>query len=402
MVTVKVIYRTDKTNKKNEHPFYLRIIKNRKPKYISLGVYLHPEYWDAENEKIKSKAPNAQYIINYIAKKVSEAQAVALQMETTSKYNLPEKVKEEIMGKAPESFFKYAGRYLKELDCNKQIGTYRKAKAIIGKVREYTNNTDLLFDHITVTWLKGYEQYLRTDKKNRINTINSNFRVIRRIINAAINEDLITDDKNAFKKFKLSTEKGKMEYLTEDELQLIEQAPLEPGSNKDHHRNMYIFSAYAGGLRISDILMLRWKHYVADKIVIETKKTGSVVSIKLPSKALEILEKYKTENIKPEDFIFPFFKSNNDYADKTFLFNAISSGTSYTNDDLKDIAKALGIKKKVSFHTARHTFATRILRKGVRIEYVSKLLGHASITTTQIYAKVVNEELDKAMEVLND
>ncbi|MDD4214814.1 MAG: tyrosine-type recombinase/integrase, partial [Bacteroidales bacterium] len=59
------------------------------------------------------------------------------------------------------------------------------------------------------------------------------------------------------------------------------------------------------------------------------------------------------------------------------------------------------IKKHLSFHTSRHTFATRALRKGIRIEYVSKLLGHASIKETQVYAKIVNEELDKAMEVFD-
>ena len=71
----------------------------------------------------------------------------------------------------------------------------------------------------------------------------------------------------------------------------------------------------------------------------------------------------------------------------------------YSN--LKRIAKKAGIKKNLSFHTSRHTFATWALRKGIRIEYVSKLLGHASIKETQIYAKIVNEELDKAMEVFN-
>ena len=67
----------------------------------------------------------------------------------------------------------------------------------------------------------------------------------------------------------------------------------------------------------------------------------------------------------------------------------------------KILGRALEIQKHIHFHTSRHTFATRALRKGMRIEYVSKLLGHANIKTTQIYAKIVNEELDKAMEIFN-
>jgi integrase/recombinase XerD len=69
---------------------------------------------------------------------------------------------------------------------------------------------------------------------------------------------------------------------------------------------------------------------------------------------------------------------------------------------LKTIATKAKIEKKISFHTSRHTFATRALRKGMRIEYVSKLIGHSNIKTTQIYAKIVNEELDEAMDVFDE
>ena len=170
---------------------------------------------------------------------------------------------------------------------------------------------------------------------------------------------------------------------------------------KDIHRNMYVFSAYAGGLRISDILLLKWKNFDGERILMQTKKTSSKVSIKLPSTAMQILEIYKRKDAKPEDFIFPILENDVDYSDPRFLFNAISSATAYTNGDLKEIAGIVKLKKHISFHSARHTFATRALMKGVRIEYVSKLLGHANIATTQIYAKIVNEELDKAMEVFN-
>ena len=72
------------------------------------------------------------------------------------------------------------------------------------------------------------------------------------------------------------------------------------------------------------------------------------------------------------------------------------------NKNLKSIATKAKISKKITFHVARHTFATIALKKGIRIEYVSKLLGHANLKETQIYAKIINEELDKAMDVFND
>lgn len=401
MITIKIIFRKDKINNNNEHPLYLRLIKNRRPKYISLGICMKAELWDEKNNRVKKAHPNSQRLNNYIATKVSEAQDIALKIETNNKSILPEIIKDEIMGKNSGSFFKYADKYLRELDLNEKVGTYRHTKSIIDKMKIYTASQDLLFDNITVSWLKSYEQYLRTRIGNKINTVNADFRTIRRIINAAINEEVISDNKNPFRRFKMTLEKVKRDYLTEEELMMIELAPLQKGSKKDHHRNMYIFSAYAGGLRISDILLLKWKNFDGERIIIQTKKTSSVVSIKLPMRALELLNEYQKVNSKPDDFIFPMLKNSEDYSNKKKLYNALSSATTYTNKDLRSIANIVGLEKKISFHTARHTFATRALLKGMRIEYVSKIMGHSNISVTQLYTKIVNEELDKAMEVFN-
>lgn len=125
------------------------------------------------------------------------------------------------------------------------------------------------------------------------------------------------------------------------------------------------------------------------------------MSIKLPSKAIDIFNKYKTDASSKEDFIFPVLSNQIDYSDREFLHRALSSATAYTNKDLKSIAKTLEINKKIHFHTSRHTFAVRSLSKGMRIEHLSKLMTHTSIKTTQIYAQIVNEDLDKAMSIFN-
>jgi len=170
---------------------------------------------------------------------------------------------------------------------------------------------------------------------------------------------------------------------------------------RNHHRNIYVFATYAGGLRISDILQLRWSDYNGNRILKTTQKTKSTVSIKLPGKAKEIIEQYKSKESNPEHYIFPFLKNGIEYSDKALL-NAISSHTAYTNKDLKVIAELAEINKNIHFHTSRHTFATRALKKGMRIEYVSRLLGHSSIKTTQVYAKIVNQDLDDAMDKFFD
>ncbi len=177
---------------------------------------------------------------------------------------------------------------------------------------------------------------------------------------------------------------------------------LEPGSRLAEVRDMYVFSAYAGGIRVSDLLMLRWKNFDGERQHFKVLKTGKELHIKLPEKALEILNKYQTAESKPDSLIFSLLRANIDFDNPKQVTGAISSATAQINERLKIIAGKAEVEKKISFHTARHTFATRALRKGIRIEYVSKLLGHATIKETQVYAKIVDEELDNAMDVFND
>ena len=97
----------------------------------------------------------------------------------------------------------------------------------------------------------------------------------------------------------------------------------------------------------------------------------------------------------------PLVNNDVDYSDPKFLHRTLSSSATYTNKDLKKIAEAAKVNKRLHFHTSRHTVATSALRKEMRLEYASKLMGHSDLRTTQIYAKIVNEELDKAMEVFD-
>jgi len=399
--SVKILFRKDKINKDGEVPIYLRVIKDRNSKQISLGIAVPEKYWDDENKRVKKGMENSQRLNNYIAHKKAEAEGHALELETKSKTVSTKKIKEAVIGKAPISFLNYADRFFVEMENKLQPASIDKTKHIVAKIRTYQTGTDLTFDELDVAWLKKYDYYLRNTLGNSNNTVVANFKLIRRIINEAIKEDLVPYEKNPFHKFKLKWENSKKAFLTEEEIEAIENLKLEDDPKCFHARNMYIFATYAGGLRISDLVQLRWHNYDGDRILINTKKTNCTVSIKLPQKAKEILQLYYYDNLDPNEFIFPFFEVSKDYSDGRYLYRAISSVGSICNKELIKIADMACLDKHIHFHTSRHTWATRALKKGMRIEYVSKLMGHASIKTTQVYAKIVNEELDKAMEVFD-
>jgi integrase len=402
MATIKVLLRKNKLNEKGLAPLYLRLIKDRKAKFISLSIYLKPSEWNEEAGKVRKSHPNSARMNAMIAQRIADAEGVAVEMETKSKTISSYKIKEKIIGAAPVDFFPYADKYLLSLEKSGKIGTHNRAKAVIQKLKTYKNNKPLNFDDISVSFLKDYEEYLISKLHNRQNTVQSNFKIIRKLINDGVKEDIITRNDNPFYKFSIKSEKTQREFLSGDELKLIENLVLPVNSMMNHHKNMYVFAAYAGGLRISDILTLKWSNYDGERLILRVQKTMAQLTIKLPNKANEILSLYKSSDSKPEHFIFPILVNDTDYSNPRILHNAITSATTYTNKDLKAITKKVDITKHISFHTSRHTFATLALRKGMRIEYVSKLLGHSNIKETQIYAKIVNEELDKAMDVFNN
>ncbi|WP_457079487.1 tyrosine-type recombinase/integrase [Hymenobacter sp. HD11105] len=398
---MKIILMENKANKAGEMPVYLRIIKDRKPKYLSIGLRVKLSDWNNDLSRVRKSHPNSQRVNAFIAQKAAEAEEVSLELQIESKFVAPVQIKKALMGQSSESFLKYFARYLRSLDKAGKIGSLDKATAVYSKLKVFMGLSDLLFDEITVSFLKQYEAYLREELGNSVNTIHSNLKIIRKLINDAVQEDLVSPERNPFLKYKLKLEKTTKAFLSEEELEKIWLLPLIKGSKMYHHRNIFVFSAYAGGLRISDLLQLKWGNFSSTHIRLTMHKTNDVVSIKIPNKALEILQLYKSADSKPSAYIFPFLGVGKDYTNPRVLFKAISSATAYANKDLKTIARTAGVDTLISFHSSRHTFATRALAKGMPIEYVSKLLGHSSIKTTQIYAKIINEKLDQAMDVFN-
>jgi integrase/recombinase XerD len=402
MASITLMLKTNKANEKGEQPVYIRIIKGRKTKFISLSLKVHPNLWNQEKLRVKSQYPNSGRVNAFIAKKIAEAEDIAVTMETKETFVTSKKIKEAILGKPSVSLIKYMERYLCSLKANGKIGTYDKVNATLLKLRAYLKNTDLNFDEFDLSFLKKYDRYLRDELNNCNNTVHGNLKIFRKVFNDAVREDLIEIQHNPFSKFKLSWEKTKKEFLTEEELAAIEKVELSQDTMIHHHRNMYVFACYAGGIRISDLLQMRWNNFDGTHVRIFTQKTKESTSIKLPGTALKIVNEYmiKQPDRKLTDYIFPVLEKDCS-ADAEQLFKAISSHTAYANKNLKQVAKKAALDKHLSFHTSRHTWATRALRKGMRIEYVSKLMAHSSIKTTQIYAKIVNSELDTAMSVFD-
>jgi integrase/recombinase XerD len=260
----------------------------------------------------------------FIASKAADAEGVMPDLQRESKFVSPVQIKSTTMGQSSESFLNYFDHHLTTLEKNEKISTLGKAKSAYTKLKVFLDTSDILFDEVTVTFLKQYEAYLRDELGNSVNTIHSNLKIFRKLINEAVREDLISSARDPFRKFKLKLAKTTKSYLTDDELGALWALPLNEGSKLWDHRNMFVFAAYAGGLRISDVLQLKWANFSGTHIRTTMQKTKDAVAVKLPDRALEILQIYRQDDDKEAHFIFPILRAGVDYSDPRTLFKAIS------------------------------------------------------------------------------
>lgn len=398
-VTVKVLLKKNKLNSEGEYPVYLRITKDRISRFQAIGINVKELYWDEKERKVKRGHPNSVRVNHMIAQRVAEIQAKALDWELNHKSIRNKNLRKELTTLSQASFTEYFDAYIQRLLAGRKMGTHDKALAVYSKLHAYTKSDNILFQDIDLEFLKRYDKYLSDVLGNRVNTIHSNLKMLRKLFNDAVREELIAYQTNPFIRYKLTTEKSDKQYLTEEEVAAIDELDLTSRPRLHDTKQMFIFACYAGGIRVSDLLQLKWKDFNGTHLSFTQQKTKEQISVKLPGLALEILRYYK-KITGPDlpNYIFPFLRK--DILEEG-IFDAISSQTAYLNKNLKEIANLANIDKNLSMHVGRHTWATRALRKGISIDKVSKLMGHGSIKTTQVYAKIVNTELDKAMDLFD-
>lgn len=243
-------------------------------------------------------------------------------------------------------------------------------------------NANIKLEEVTTAYLLGLDTYL-TSKKFAVNTIGRHMKALKRYINVARKKELIT--KYPFLGYTIRSEQTHREYLTEKELELLEQY-RELLTEPDETLNAFLFSCYTG-LRYSDVRRFTKQHIC----LINRKKWGVIkmmktnIEVRIPlatifdGKALALCKDIRRS--------------------RGLLFHLKNS--QQTNRHLKRVAKKVGIKKKISFHAGRHTCATLLLYRGVNITTVQTILGHASVKTTQIYSAVTDLTIEKEIKKSN-
>lgn len=405
MASIKLVLRKQQVDKTGHCPLYIRVIKDRKPKFISLGIKLKENEWDDEKKRVKKNHANSARLNASIAQKVADAEGQVADLERKVKSISPNKLKEAIKGKEAPNFFDYAYKRCEKMRGSIAVSTYKNYILYLKKFENYLGTKDVYFDDITVSVLMDYMSFMAEKANNGLTTQRHSIMILAFMFKQARKEDIIPDYMYPFSKLTLKKNVGKKTFLTKEQISALTNYPFKEGSPAELAKDIFLFSIYAGGLRFGDVIGLQNKHFFqAESKIKKTinkslNRTTAEHQFKIGKVALDIIEKYRKENADPTDFLFPIIKNKELYLkDRNYRQKEKENASSSINHQLNRIGKKLELPFNLSFHMSRHTFATNALNNGMRIEHVSRLMGHQDIKTTQIYAKILAEELDKAVD----
>lgn len=375
----------------NRHKLLLRITVDRKHIREALMYSCTKRQFNPNgkgSKYIRDNHPDHAKINGYINQKIGEAKDLIAGLEQEGKAITIQTVKAKLQESKQKDFYKFVETYIQELGKGKNVGTFKKYTAVLNSLKQYHTGETLMFDEINQQFLSNYQAFLIKEDKQQT-TIHGYFSKIRTLFNKATARGIIEYGESPFLAFKLKQGKPSKDRLTESEIEKIVNLKLEAGSLIWHVRNAFMFSFYNAGVRISDILMMTWDNIQNGRLVYKMYKTAKPHSLILKEKPLAILELYKDSE---ESYIFPFLSDRYDYSNAMFLHNQIGSKTALINSYLKDIAEKAGIKKNVTTHTARHSFADIARKKTDNLYNLSKALGHSSVKVTEAYLASFDEE----------
>lgn len=277
---------------------------------------------------------------------------------------------------------------------NSREHTIMGANKHVMKIANKNHYSNIAVKDVGKDFCVGFADYLineavvnhpNCNKRLTSNTQRSYFDHLTTVFNYAVQNDII--DINPTTKvpshLKPKLQREVREYLVVDELERLIRTPCK----KEELKRMFLFSCFTG-LRASDVTGLRWGEIVEDdngglEVCKIMKKTAQRVTVPLSKPAMNFL---------------PIKKEGTSQFDYVYSLRDIRNMTSH----IVEWAKDAGIKKHVTFHVARHTFATLVLTQGADIYTVSKLLGHSDVSVTQRYAKVIDKKKTEATHLLDN
>ena len=395
---LKVSFYLKKNNiRKGLCPVMGRITVGKDMVQFSCKLEADPSLWNVRAGRLDGKSHHAREVNGEIDKINVAVNARYMEIVSVRGQTTASEVKNAFQGISSSQetllkiFREHNVNYEKRIGVNISKGTYCIYNNSFKHLETFINRKyhvgDVSFRQLDYSFIQNYDLYLRIDCRMMPNTMLHKIMCLRKMVRIAIGRGIISHD--PFVGYSPERPKACQKFVPMDDLEKMMKATLKsPALNMT--RDMFLFSCFTG-LAYVDLHNLTNQNIVKTDdgslwLNINRQKTGAVSKIPLLEIPLQLIEKYR--NTDSDERVFPA-KSNR-----------------MMNIQIKAIAKHCGIDGQLTFHMARHTFATETcLSQGVPIESVSKMMGHNKLSTTQIYAKVthnkVNEDMNALSEIIN-
>jgi site-specific recombinase XerD len=380
-------------------PIYARITVDSERKEISLKRWIKPTDWNNKKGMARGSREEIRSLNHYLEEVKARLVECYQQMQIQKKLITAEGIKNMFLGTHDKEhtlskLMEYHNTRFKDTLAWGTMKNYHTTQKYVVKfMKEQYGTSDMYLSELRYKFITDFELYLLNhipkdhQKPLTNNGAMKHLERLKKMIALAVKMEWLIKD--PFSRFKLRFNKVDRGYLEAKELEAIEQKEFSI-VRLQWVRDLFVFSCYTG-LAYVDTMNLTPDNIsigIDGEYWISTcrQKTDKPVRVPILPKAWEIIEKYRSHPRSIE---------------KGTLFPVISNQK--LNSYLKEIADLCGINKNLTFHLARHTFATTVtLLNGVPIETVSKMLGHTKIVTTQIYARVIEQKVSEDMKSLKE
>jgi site-specific recombinase XerD len=361
---------------------------------LSTGIFVIPEFWDDGRQQVAGRTEETKVLNNRLDKIRTRVQDVYNQTESKGEPFTALHVKNKLLGVSNEKgVLEILDGIIKGIEVrvgnDYSEGTLKHYKTTRMRLAEFFKSrfgrNDLPLSMVDYAFLNSFDLYLKAEHGLKPNTALTYHKHLKKVLNTAIAMNLVSG--NPYNSFKVSRNETHRDYLTIRELEQIKNKEIGT-LRMEIIRDVFVFACYTG-LGYAELSKLSSNHiHQGDDggkwIIIDRTKTDIRCRVPLLPQANTILQKYENSPVsRNRDLLLPVHSNQK------------------MNEYLKELAGICGIKKNLSMHVARHTFATSVtLANGVPIETVSKMLGHTSLKTTQIYARIIDKKISEDMRTL--
>jgi len=383
-----------KTRLDGKCPLYLRCTMNGQRFEISTGFFLDSDDWIEMAQQAKGKSEDVKVINNRLDKIRTKIQDIYNQLESLGEPFDVELIRNRFLGKSSnkgllEVFDDVLSNIEARIGKDYAFATLKQYRTTKNRLKEFINlqksAKDIAITKINYNFLNSFDVYLKKTYDSMPNTAWTYHKHMKKVLNVSIAMGYIS--RNPYESFKMTKKDTNRDFLTLHEVNRIKEKKISI-LRLEIVRDIFVFACYTG-LSYSDIAKLNNSHFQKGDdnnfwIIVDRTKTESRCRIPLLSEALEILKKYENHRLlSASNRLLPV------------------SSNQKMNAYLKELADICDIQKNLTMHVARHTFATSVtLSNGVPIEPVSKMLGHTSLKTTQIYARIIDSKISNDMSQL--